>query len=75
MYSMLYIAIVDRPDSPFVYTCVLNIPWPEVQSHSDDSHMPLTAPCSTHTLGHSSSYILMFLLLVFQLPIGADQMW
>ena len=27
-----------------------DILWPEVQSHSDNSHMPATGPCSAHAL-------------------------
>ena len=41
--SMLYVAIVDRPDSQFVYTCAFfnDILWPEVRSHSENSHICL----------------------------------
>ena len=47
--------IVARPDSQFVHTCVLfyDSLCPEVQSHSDGSHMHLTAPCSVRALGQA----------------------
>jgi len=38
-----------------VYTCVWFL-WPEVQSHSDDSHMHVTVPCSARVFaqGHGT---------------------
>jgi len=39
--------IIARPDSQFLCTRVYGFLWPEVQSHSDDSHMHVTVPCST----------------------------
>ena len=48
-----------------MYTCTFcDILWPEVQSHSDDGHMQVTAPSSAPVLGqahptnvmHSSSH-------------------
>jgi len=47
--------IVARPDSQFVYTCALfyDILWHEVQSHSNESHIHLTAPRSASALGQA----------------------
>jgi len=40
--------------------------WPEVQPHSDDSQMHVTAPCSARALGQarptmSSNYIVLIM--------------
>jgi len=48
--------IIARPDSQFLCTRVYilcDFLWPEVQSHSDDSHMHVTAPCSACVLGQA----------------------
>ena len=45
-----------RPDhsSCVVQVCTLcDILWPEVQSHSDDSHVHATGPRSVHTLAQA----------------------
>ena len=43
-----------RPDSQSLYSArvyfLCDILWPEVQLHSDSSHMPATGPCSAHAL-------------------------
>jgi len=39
-------SMLARPDSRFLCTCVYDFLWPEVQSHSDDSHMHVTVPRS-----------------------------
>ena len=43
-----------RPDSQSLYSTrvyfLCDILWPEVQLHSDSSHMPATGPCSAHAL-------------------------
>jgi len=59
--------IVSRPNSHFMYTCVLfcDVLWPEVQSHSDDSHMHLSAPCSAPALGQTRSTMSCIHLVVF----------
>ena len=49
---------VTRPDSQFLCTRVYilcDFLWPEVQPHSDDSQMHVTAPCSAHVRTQSGS--------------------
>ena len=64
MQHALY--IVARPDSQFVHTCVLfyDSLCPEVQSHSDGSHMYLTAPCSVRALGQARPKMLCIYLVI-----------
>ena len=50
LYAACFIA---RPHSQFLFSARVlfgDILWPEVQSHSDDSHMHVTAPCSARAL-------------------------
>ena len=42
-----------------VYMCALfcDLLWPEFQSHSDDTHTHVTAPCSAHVLAQKCGHV------------------
>jgi len=55
-FLMFFILYYTRPDSQFLCTRVYilgDFLWPEVQPHSDDSQMHVTAPCSARVLGQA----------------------
>ena len=69
--------IVVRPDSHFVHMCVLfcDILCPEVQSHSDDGHMDLAAPCSVCALGQARPKILSIHLVILLCVCMHSHFW